>query len=136
MPKMFRKITKKEKVALARQLHERGLNESEIAAEIGCTDRSVRTYLREAGVAPRKRGPQKGAEYKTQMNTEEEMGFLRPGPRPAEMQFSISDEQVVMHCQSIYDCSTTVAVLKDEFINQVGLPRRYKKVYWGEVKGR
>lgn len=59
---------------------------------------------------------------------------LRPGPRPAEMLFSISDESILEYAQSIYDCHGPVAILQNEFKRQTDLPSKIKKIYNSEVK--
>ncbi len=126
-------MKKGEKMRTAATMTREGYTAEEIAAEFGVSSRTVKNWRKKMGVASPHAGRPEGRKD-TVIRPEEEVSFLRPGVRPVEMQFAISDEQVVRHCQSIYDCSSTVAVLKAEFRNQVGLPKTFKKTYWGEAK--
>lgn len=126
-------VKKGEKMRVASTMTREGYTADEIAAVFGVSARTVKNWRKSMGTEAPHAGRPKGRRDSV-VRAEEEVSFLRPGARPIEMQFAISDEQVVMHCQSVYDCSSTVAVLKGEFRNQVGLPKTFKKIYWGEAK--
>lgn len=128
-------MEKGEKMRLAAMMTREGYTAEEIAAEFRVTSRTVKNWRKIMGAESPHAGRPEGRKD-TVIRAEEDVSFLRPGARPADMQFAISDEQVVMHCQSIYDCTNRVAVLKAEFRNQIGLPKTLKKTYWGEAKGR
>ncbi|MCR3923196.1 MAG: helix-turn-helix domain-containing protein [Firmicutes bacterium] len=126
-------MKKGEKMRIAATMTKEGYTAEEIAAEFDVSSRTIKNWRKKMGVEAPYAGRPKGRKD-TAVRAEEEVSFLRPGKRPAELQFAISDEQVVMHCQSVYDCSSNVAVLKGEFRNQIGLPKTFKKIYWGEAK--
>ncbi len=112
-----------------------GYKNEEIAEKLNVSKNTIGRRIKEYGLSVNKGRPlgsedkQKRIVTKPRQYQEPETDFLRPGPRPVDMQFGISDEQVVMRCQSVYDFSESIARLKPEFKNQIGLPKSYKKVY-------
>lgn len=128
-------VEKGEKMVLAATMTREGYTSGEIAGFFGVTSRTVKNWRKKMGTESPLSGRPEGRKDTGVREDEDKADFLRPGPRPADMQFSISDEQVVMRCQSIYDCHTPVAILSNEFQEQVGLPKRFKKIYWGPAGG-
>ncbi len=122
-------MEKAEKIRLADEMTKDGYTAEEIAKKLGVTSRTVNNWRKRMGSVSPYKGRPAGRKDLAERQREEEVSFLRPGPRPADMQCGISDEQVVMRCQSVYDFTESIARLKPEFRDQVGLPKRFKKIY-------
>ncbi len=114
--------SKSEKIKLADEMTRDGYTAEEIAKRLGVTSRTVKNWRKKTGAKSPHSGRPKGSKCFSPRQYEEDVSFLRPGPRPADMQFGISDEQLASSCRSAYDQGR----LKPEFKNQVDLPKRIK----------